>query len=74
VIGASGLSDDDDVKNDGLKWKLADQSASGITFLPLVRYRHFVAAFCGCRYQRAGLDLLTNPPPHSSHLLFSGWT
>ena len=24
VIGASGLSDDDDGKNDGLKWKLAE--------------------------------------------------
>ncbi len=24
VIGASGLSDDDDSKNDGLKWKLAE--------------------------------------------------
>jgi hypothetical protein len=44
VIGASELSDDDDGKNDGLKWKLAESSASGITFLPLVRYRHFVEA------------------------------
>ncbi len=43
MIGASGQSDDDDGKNDGLKLKLSDriQSASGITFLPLVRYRHF---------------------------------
>ncbi len=24
VIGASGMSDDDDDKNDGLKWKLAE--------------------------------------------------
>ncbi len=24
VIGASGLSDDDDGKNEGLKWKLAE--------------------------------------------------
>jgi hypothetical protein len=24
VIGASGLGDDDDGKNDGLKWKLAE--------------------------------------------------
>jgi hypothetical protein len=26
VIGASGLSDDDDGKNDGLKWKLAESA------------------------------------------------
>ncbi len=43
MIGASGLINDDDGKNDGLKRKLADQSASGITFLPLVLYRNFVA-------------------------------
>ncbi len=24
MVGASGLSDDDDGKNDGLKWKLAE--------------------------------------------------
>ncbi len=34
-MGASGLNDDDDGKNDGLKWKLAE------SFLPLFRYRHF---------------------------------
>jgi hypothetical protein len=44
MIGARGLNDADDGTNDGLKWKLADQSASEITFLPLVRYRHFVVA------------------------------
>ncbi len=44
MIGASGLCDDDDGKNDGLKWKLAESVRYGITFLPLVRYRHFVAA------------------------------
>ncbi len=44
MIDARGLSDDNDGKNHGLKWKLAEQSARGITFLPLVRYRHFVGA------------------------------
>ncbi len=42
MIGASGLSDDDDGKPDGLKWEtIGNQSASGITFLPVFRYRHF---------------------------------
>ncbi len=36
MISVSGLGDDDDGKNDGLYL-----SASGITFLPLVHYRHF---------------------------------
>ncbi len=45
MIGASGLSDDGDNKNDGLKWKLAESFLdSGITFLPLSCYHHFVAA------------------------------
>ncbi len=42
-IGASGLSDDDDGKNDGLKWNSRNQTASGITFFPVVHYRLFVA-------------------------------
>ncbi len=53
MFGASGLSDDDDVKNDGIS--------------PLVHYRHFVAAFCNCHYQRA-------PPPPPTGLIFYSQT
>jgi hypothetical protein len=59
-MGASGLNDDDDGKKDGLKWKLGNQSACGITFLPLVRYRHFQKFW-------------TPPPPQNSLLLFTDW-
>jgi hypothetical protein len=41
MIAASGLSDDDDGKNDGLEWKLAESMPQRLTFLPLVHYRHF---------------------------------
>jgi hypothetical protein len=39
VIGASGLSDNDNGKNDGLKWKLAESVRYRNDILPLVRYR-----------------------------------
>jgi hypothetical protein len=44
VIGARGLSDEDDGKNDGLKWNYGISPLAAITFLLLVRYRHFVGA------------------------------
>ncbi len=45
VIGASGLSDDNDGKNDGLKWKLAESvryKNNILTAIPL-------SSFCGGR-------------------------
>jgi hypothetical protein len=41
VIGARGLIDDDDGKNDGLKWKLAESVHWRNNIVPLVHYRHF---------------------------------
>jgi hypothetical protein len=41
-MAASGLSDDDDGKNDGLKWKLAESSRSIIfTASPLASFAKF---------------------------------
>jgi hypothetical protein len=40
MIGASGLSDDDDGKNDGLKWKLAES----VRYSAIICLSHFVAA------------------------------
>ncbi len=41
VIGPSGLSDDDDGKNDGRKWKLAESVRLRDNIFTLVRYLHF---------------------------------
>jgi hypothetical protein len=56
MIGASGLSDDDDGKNDGLKWKPAAILKGGS--VKVQKYTSVIQCYIGEDFFRASIFLL----------------